>query len=305
MQEEIKRYRLDHNYIFIHKEAVDGQSNFGLDNSMELIEHGFGIYSSSRVRSKIGPLKSEFFRLSICRGGNVQVDCGLESFTHQRDTIHFNFPGQIFSLYNKSEDMSAYYILFSEEFMEDFLPMATLQNRFAFLDYAGTPFFQLSAEEAEGIEQLFHAIDAEIKRGGHGLKQAIQSYLHLILIAAQRSYLRQDLGTEHHEKQNSLVLRYKKLVGKHFLRQRSVSAYASQLAVTPSHLNKLLTAQTGKTAGDFIDDMLVMEAKALLRHSALSISEIAYQLAFTDPSHFNKFFKRMAQITPSHYRNAG
>jgi AraC family transcriptional regulator, transcriptional activator of pobA len=78
----------------------------------------------------------------------------------------------------------------------------------------------------------------------------------------------------------------------------------SDLATTPNHLNKLLTAQTGKTAGDFIDDMLVMEAKALLRHSELSISELAYQLAFADPSHFNKFFNGMVQLSPSQYRNA-
>ena len=117
MSTAIKTYHLDKNYLFIHKENVT-DSDFGLDNTNELIDGGFGLYSSERVKERIGPLKSHFYRIGLCRRGFVQVDCGLETFLHQRNTIHFNFPSQIFSLYDKSETMFAYYILFSEQFIE-------------------------------------------------------------------------------------------------------------------------------------------------------------------------------------------
>jgi AraC family transcriptional regulator, transcriptional activator of pobA len=61
----------------VHKEGLV-DSNFGMDNTNELIESGFGLYSSANVKGKIGPLKSEFFRLAICRRSFVTVDCGLE-----------------------------------------------------------------------------------------------------------------------------------------------------------------------------------------------------------------------------------
>jgi AraC-like DNA-binding protein len=303
MPKEIKSYRLDNQYLFIHKEAIT-DSDFGLDNTAELIDNGFGIYSSVRVKNKIGPLKSEFYRVAMCRRGFVTVDCGLETFTHQRNTIHFNFPSQLFSLYNKSDDMFAYYILFTEKFIEDILPLNSIQQQFPFLDYEGVPFFQLTEGESTEIEELFFKIDNEIKRNQKQLKQAIQLYIKLILIAANRSYERQKLAKKvEPKKDGTVVTRFKKLVGQHFLTKRSVSDYASILAITPNHLSKLVKEQSGKTASSFIEEMLLMEAKALLRHTELTISEIAYQLNFSDPSHFNKFFKKGTALTPLRYRN--
>ena len=129
-------------------------------------------------------------------------------------------------------------------------------------------------------------------------------YINLILIAANRSYIEQGLSKKLDvTKDNTLLTRYKKLVSQFFITKRQVAEYAHLLTVTPNHLNKIIKEQTGKTASDFINAMLLMEAKALLKHTELSISEIAYQLDFTDPSHFNKFFKKGTEYTPLNYRN--
>lgn len=303
MSTEIKTYHLDKTYLFVHKENVT-ESDFGLDNTPELIDGGFGLYSSERVKEKIGPLKSDFYRIAICRRGSVNVDCGLETFMHQRNTIHFNFPSQLFSLYNKSNDMYAYYMLFNEQFIEGLLPLNSIQKQFPFLDYTGIPFFQLTETQANEIEDLFFKIDAEIKQRKTALKQSIQLYINLILIAANRSYIEQGLSKKLDiSKDNTLLMRFKKLVSQFFITKRQVAEYAHLLTVTPNHLNKIIKEQTGKTASDFINAMLLMEAKALLKHTELSISEIAYQLDFTDPSHFNKFFKKGTEHTPLNYRN--
>jgi AraC family transcriptional regulator, transcriptional activator of pobA len=302
MQTEIKTYNLDRNYLFVHKENTTN-SNFGLDNTSELIDGGFGLYSSERVKGKIGPLKSDFYRIAICRRGSVRIDCGLETFTHQRNTIHFNFPSQLFSLYDKSSDMFAYYMLFSEAFIEDLLPLNAAQKQFPFLDYSGIPFFELTENEAQEVEDLFFKIDNEIKQRQAGLKQSIQLYINLILIAANRSYIRQNLSKKlEPTKDSNILTRFKKLVSQYFITKRQVADYAQLLTITPNHLNKIIKEQTGRTASDFITDMILMEAKALLKHTELSISEIAYQLDFTDPSHFNKFFKKGTEHTPLQYR---
>lgn len=298
----IPSFNLDAKYLFVHKEEMV-ESNFGLDNTTELIDKGFGLYSSVKVREKIGPLKSQFYRIGFCRKGSLQVDCGLETFTHYRDTIHFNFPGQLFSLQNKSGDMFSYYILFSQEFIEEILPATKIQAVYPFLDYAGIPFFQLSEEEAKKVESLFFQINAEIKDNHSDKSRAIKLLVDFILLTAKRSYVRQGLHTAYHnQKDSSLVVRYKKLVGQHFIRTRSVNEYAFKLAVSPKHLSKVIKDETGKNASDYIDEMLMMEIKALLKHSMLTISEIAYQLDFSDPSHLNKFFKKGNGVTPQQYR---
>lgn len=303
MNTVIKTYQLNKDYLFVHKEGTTN-SNFGMDHTAELIENGFGMYSSENVKKKIGPLKSQFFRIGFCRKGSLQVDFGLETFTHTADTIHFNFPGQLFCMDNVSDDMYSYYILFTADFMEPLMPAASIQAQFPFLDYAGIPFFKLSKEEAKKTEALFFEIDAEIKSGNADKGQAIRHLINLVLITAKRSYIRQELSTLYHNtKESSLVVRFKKLVSQHFIRIRSVADYASKLAVTPKHLAKVIKEETGKTPSYFIDEMLMMEIKALLRHTTLNISEIAYQLDFSDPSHLTTFFKKHQGVTPLQFRN--
>ena len=83
---------------------------------------------------------------------------------------------------------------------------------------------------------------------------------------------------------------------------KHIQEYGLKLAVSPNQLNKVVKKETGKSTGELIDEMLIMEIKAMLKYTDLSISEIAYQLDFTDTSHFSKFFKRYAGIAPAAYR---
>lgn len=302
MAKEIKSYHLDRDYLFVHKHGVV-ESDFGMDNTQDLIGKGFGMYSSKNVREKIGPLKSQFFRIGFCRKGSLQVDFGLETFTHVKDTIHFNFPGQLFSMNNVSRDMYSWYILFTAAFIEPLIPAPALQQQYPFLDYHGIPFFKLSSDEAKRMEQLFLEINREIKNDAVDKAGAIRNLISLILITAKRSFTRQQLTVIYQDEQSSsLVARFKKMVAGHFIKTRSVTSYAAKLAVTPRHLAKIIKDETGRTPSDFIDDMLMMEIKALLRHSELTISEIAYQLDFTDPPHLTRFFKKHHGISPLQYR---
>ena len=50
-----------------------------------------------------------------------------------------------------------------------------------------------------------------------------------------------------------------------------------------------------------LDDALT-EAKRQLVFTNLAIGEIAYDLAFADPSHFGRFFKKQTGKTPQEFR---
>ncbi len=299
----IPTFILDANYRSVHKEH-SVESRFGMDSTDALLDGGFGLYSSEGVKAKIGPLKSRFYRIGFCLQGSLEVDCGLERFRHEAGTIHFNFPGQIFSLQNKSDDMFSYYALFTQEFIEEVLPATKIQLLYPFLDYAGVPFFQLSEEESSEIKQIFLRINTEVQSMLPDRSRAIKLLLSLLLLNAKRSYVRQELAVLYHNaKSSSLVVRFKKLVAQHFLTTRTVTEFANKLAVSPKHLSKVIKDETDRNPSDFIDEMLLMEVQCLLRYTDLSIAEISYQLDFSDPSHLTKFFKNHAGITPLQYRN--
>ena len=93
-----------------------------------------------------------------------------------------------------------------------------------------------------------------------------------------------------------------KILENNFKKERSVQFYADKLFVTTGHLTKVLKDVGGKTAGELIDDAVIMEARILLANPSLTITQVADELQFTDQSIFGKFFKKKIGSSPSKYR---
>lgn len=84
--------------------------------------------------------------------------------------------------------------------------------------------------------------------------------------------------------------------------ERSVRFYADRLCLTPKHLSGVVKEVSGKTVGEWIDDFVILEAKALLNSSSLSIQEISDRLNFANQSFFGKYFKHYTGLSPKEYR---
>ena len=102
--------------------------------------------------------------------------------------------------------------------------------------------------------------------------------------------------------ENILISQFKKLVNKYYKTHRDISFYAEHLNVTNRKLSSLCSADLGRPASSIITERLVMESKRLLRYTNNSISEIAFELHYTDPSHFVKFFRTKTNLTPLEFR---
>ncbi|WP_326991602.1 AraC family transcriptional regulator [Chitinophaga sp. 212800010-3] len=292
-----------HNFRHLHRQEGD-TSGFGYNSlAPEKRIPGFEIYSSEGLKPAMGPLKSDFYRISITLSGGVDVRLGLEEFRHRAGTLSFTFPGQIFSKSNMSADTFGYYILFNADFLQQFLPANQLPAEFPFFSYEGTPFIQLDEAAITAVAAECCKINDELQRSLPGQEQAVKMHLYLLLLEVKRSYLAQQLHLTQTDTRNTyLVARFKKLVSQHFLTRKRVADYASLLGVTPNHLNRTVKETTGHTASAAIADMLLQEAKAVLRYTDTSVAEISYQLNFSDPAGFNRFFREQTGQTPLAYR---
>ena len=77
---------------------------------------------------------------------------------------------------------------------------------------------------------------------------------------------------------------------------------ASELALSPSQLNRRIKAATGKTASTFLMQLRVDEAKRQLANFPnISILEVAHRCGFSDSAHFNHVFHRFEGMSPSQY----
>ncbi|MFL5064236.1 MAG: helix-turn-helix domain-containing protein [Xanthobacteraceae bacterium] len=136
-----------------------------------------------------------------------------------------------------------------------------------------------------------------------GFRLAMRGLLALIAIEVGRLALsRARSGSVTLEPTDATVSVLRRLVEEHFRRQRLLGFYAEKLAMTPDRLNDHVKRATGVTAGHLIRQRVLTEAKRQLVFTTEPIHEIAGELAFSDPSHFARFFRKQTGMTPQEFR---
>ncbi len=75
--------------------------------------------------------------------------------------------------------------------------------------------------------------------------------------------------------------------------------FSKKIFMSRQHLNRKLKALTGHATLEFVRSIRLKSATQLLRNRQATITEIAYEVGFSDPSHFTKSFQKEFGQTPS------
>jgi AraC-like DNA-binding protein len=120
-----------------------------------------------------------------------------------------------------------------------------------------------------------------------------------VLNEVSKSCVAQEKGSRTQE----IFLKFSSMVKENFKKTRNVKYYADQLCITPKYLCKIVSECVGSSPSQFIDSLVMTEAKQMLRTSNLSIQQISEALNFPNQSFFGRFFKTHAGVSPGAYRN--
>jgi DNA-binding response OmpR family regulator len=82
----------------------------------------------------------------------------------------------------------------------------------------------------------------------------------------------------------------------------NVEMLSHEIGISRVHLHRKLKELTNQSAGDFIRNIRLQQAAALLRgDKPMNVSEIAYAVGFTNVAHFSNAFKKFYGTPPSSY----
>lgn len=234
----------------------------------------------------------------MTQGSSIRTK-GLDTCHLEANTIFFVPAYQIRTVEAMSEDVKGFFCHFDIELFSKHFIQPEILNQFPFLQYIGRPLVHIPEANMPALIRLCERLEQEYAQDAPPDFHLFGVYLLALFLEVNRF-----TGIDPQPKNTAALLtqRYKNALMQHIYDTQSVAEYATMLGVTQNYLNRCLQVTIGKTAHDLMNDMLLLEAKSLLRQSYLSISEIAYRIGKKDHSDFSRFFKAHTGMTPKEFR---
>ena len=104
--------------------------------------------------------------------------------------------------------------------------------------------------------------------------------------------------------ENDFILKLRELIEFNLSNSEfGVQQLADEMNLSQMQVYKKLKALTGQTSSQFIRSYRLNVAKKMLKNQDLSISEIAYEVGFSDPNYFSRTFHKEFGGPPGDFRN--
>jgi AraC-like DNA-binding protein len=248
------------------------------------------------------PHRHDYYTVLLVAQGNGTHSIDFNAYPLANHQIYFVSPGQVHQVIEEEKSIG-FAMTFSTAFLvENSIHLSFVESLNLFHDYGQSPPLALNAQQLEKlngycteIHHLHHS-DAAMK------ELAVGSYLKLLLIACNTICSINPLEASVDLTGNQTIRAFKEHVNAGYKEQHGTSYYADLMHITPDHLNRSIKNAIGITAKEYIQSRITTEAKRLLYFTELTTKEIAFDLGFSEPSHFSAFFKKCTKTSPTEFR---
>ena len=276
-------------------EQFIGQSNI----STYLIDDYFAIIDNPKFAILPNhPYRNPLVVAVYCTSGEGKGRVNTNIYDLQCHSMMIVLPGQITELIDLSDDFRATYIIMSEEFVSSL----GIGNTFSLGSIvAASPKTVLQDRAKEAFESYIsmccNLIPVEKNPNRLEILQLLTKAFFLGL-----GYFLHDTNPKTNSRNDELTTTFIKLVEMNYTKHRELNFYAEQLNITNKHLSRVVKQTSGKSAMEWIEKHVILDAVSQLLSSNVSVKEIAYRLNFPSQSCFGKYFYRVVGVSPSVYR---
>jgi AraC-like DNA-binding protein len=247
------------------------------------------------------PFKVDVTAVIICIRGTTEGYVNLKHYKTDSPCLFTILSGQIMEYKSVSDDFQGLFLVMSSKFTDSL--MFNVSERLPlFMSVRDNPLIPLSGEITDGMISYFHMLKRIIQEKDHPYRLEVVRHLTMAFFYGACVEFHQfddNRKMTHHE---MLVEKFLNLVQTNYKEQRGLEFYADKLCITPKHLSKVIKDISDKPANDWIDEHVVLEAKALLKSTNMTIEQISDELNFPSQSFFGKYFKRITGMSPKEYK---
>lgn len=249
------------------------------------------------------PVKRDASITLTCIRGKIDVGINLKRYTFEAPCFVMIRTGNISQFFNASEDFQGNCIAMSSRFLKD-LEFSSQQTLPLFLYFENNPSVPLNEEDLKMLKYCYQVLRYVINKNDNVYR--LQVAKHLI----QAFYYALDMIFQRHmspnkkvqTRQEAVLEEFVNNVQKHYREERGLEFYAKQMCLTSKYLSLVIKRISGRSANEWIDDHVILEAKVLLKTTKMTIQQISDELHFADQSGFGRYFKRHVGMSPKKFR---
>lgn len=168
---------------------------------------------------------------------------------------------------------------------------------------SSVPIIKLDEKHIDVLTTLFKMLYIEMESRDNLQLEMLQMMLKRLLILCTRIYKDQNRLSKHRTQSIDTIREYNYLVEQHFKTKHTVKEYAALLFKSPKTLSNLFKKYGDTTPQQFIQNRIMLEARRSLTYTEKSISEIGFELGFSDIQAFSRFFSKQEGYSPQKFRN--
>lgn len=247
--------------------------------------------------------RETFYCIILITDGQEEVAINEHTRNVQAGDVICSRPGEVWR-WQSDPKLEGLVLIFEKPFLLSFFNDPHFLDRFAYLQANRTsPFLHLGESLNERFGSLLAQMKTEIDDYADKDQHILRAMLYEALVLLNRA---ENVGDSGEPMNDISIGRYINgflhAVETEYMMRHEVEYYADKLCITPNYLNKIVKQSLGTTAKSYIQQKLFAEAKRLLSYTILSVNEIAEWLHFDSASHFVRFFRKHANMTPLQYR---
>jgi len=255
-------------------------------------------YPSTDIQQKqLQPRRLSSYFIVLIDKGSITYKLDLQDITISPGDVLFAMPNQIFVPPTIADDLKYFKVLFDEN------TLALLPQRFSFLiNPLNAQTITLDNAAKERVRTIFEILNQLLYTDQQTDSEIILAYLNLLLSELNSAYFKNESATILNTNLSKFVA-FKLMVETNLTEQPSINTIAEKLSLTTNSLYRLVKEYSGTSPKDFFTNRLMLEAQRKLRHSNLSVKELAYELGFNDPDYFSRLFKKSTGESVSDFLN--
>ena len=256
--------------------------------------------NTSEVTKKLH--KANFYELLLVTGGSGSILVDSHKYVLSPNIIFATSSGPV-KKFSFGKDITGYALLFTPDFLNKYPEDLVWMNSLTLFDSLNcfTP-IEPTREIFGDLINIIKKTETELNSSGFASREILYNAVKTIIILSERTKRLQPAAVIRNGGNSLLVSRFKHLLEENYISRRMVSFYADNLNITPRKLSKVVSEHYGKSAKQVIEERILLEIKRLIIHTDKNIKEIGHNLGFSDPTNFNKFFKRYTNHTPADFR---